>query len=100
MRDWAKAKGVSVNLDEETDAFLDHHRGKGSVFKDWAAAWRTWMRNSVKFAADKAGQPVSDVEEYVAPQAPREVVFDPDPTALPRWHEQQKATWLAARGRA
>lgn len=27
----------------ETDRFLDYHRAKGNTFKDWEAAWRTWM---------------------------------------------------------
>ncbi len=49
MRSWAVSNGVRVDLDRETSNFLDHHRAKGSTFKDWAAAWRTWMRNSVKF---------------------------------------------------
>lgn len=43
---------------------------------------------------------VPDDEDYEAPQAPREVVFDPDPSRLIRWHEEQKAAWLAERGRA
>jgi hypothetical protein len=34
----------------QTRQFLDHHRAKGSVFKDWQAAWRTWMRNAQRFA--------------------------------------------------
>jgi hypothetical protein len=29
--------------------FLDHHRAKGSTFKDWAAAWRTWIKRGAKF---------------------------------------------------
>lgn len=34
----------------ETARFLDHHRAKGSLMKDWNAAWRTWMGNAQKFA--------------------------------------------------
>jgi hypothetical protein len=34
--------------------FKDHHRAKGSRFIDWDAAWRTWCRNAVKFAARRA----------------------------------------------
>lgn len=99
MRAWAASKGVTVDLDEETELFLDRHRSKGSVFKDWTAAWRTWMRNSVKFASERGiPQPVSSAaDEYVPPQAPREVVFDPDPGALQRWHDEQRAMWEAGR---
>ncbi len=34
----------------EFNQFLDYHKSKGSVFKDWDAAWRTWVRNAVKFS--------------------------------------------------
>jgi predicted transcriptional regulator len=50
MRDWAQRKAPAADLELETENFLDHHRARGSLFKDWNAAWRTWMRNSIKFA--------------------------------------------------
>ena len=40
----------SLDLDEQVDAFVDFHTAKGSVFKSWDAAFRTWCRNAVKFA--------------------------------------------------
>jgi hypothetical protein len=43
MRTWAASKAPRVDLTSETERFLDHHRAKGSTFKDWTAAWRTWM---------------------------------------------------------
>ena len=47
MRLWATDNGVRVDaLAGETDAFLDYHRSKGTVHKDWNAAWRNWMRNA------------------------------------------------------
>ncbi len=101
MRAWAASKGVTVDLDEETEQFLDRHRGKGSVFKDWTAAWRTWMRNSIKFANERAAPQLAlaaGADEYEPPQAPREVVFDPDPAALQRWHDEQRAKWDAEQG--
>lgn len=36
--------------DPEVLHMLDHHRGKGSLFADWAAAWRTWRANAPAFA--------------------------------------------------
>jgi hypothetical protein len=45
------AKGRGLNVHQEFAAFRDHHVAKGSVFKDWDAAFRTWLRNAVKFAA-------------------------------------------------
>jgi hypothetical protein len=46
----ALAKSYGLNPFKEQAAFKDHHVAKGSVFKDWQAAFRTWLRNSVKFA--------------------------------------------------
>lgn len=45
-----------ARVEAETEAWLDYHRAKGSRFKDWHAAWRTWMRNAVKFAARDAAK--------------------------------------------
>lgn len=42
--------------------FLDHHRSKENHFRDWSAAWRTWLGNATKFgrrAADTR-QPLFD----------------------------------------
>lgn len=50
MRQWAREHDVTVDLAAETQQFLDHHRAKGSTFKDWTAAWRTWMRRTEKYA--------------------------------------------------
>lgn len=48
MRAWAEENNFQ-NLESETEKFFDFHEAKGSIFKSWAAAWRTWMRNSVNF---------------------------------------------------
>lgn len=45
------AKGYGLNVHKEFAAFRDHHTAKGSIFKDWQAAYRNWLRNAVKFAA-------------------------------------------------
>ena len=37
-----------VNDVEEFEKFKDHHKAKGSLFKDWKAAWRNWVRKSVE----------------------------------------------------
>ncbi|WP_354643937.1 hypothetical protein [Kitasatospora camelliae] len=50
MRAWAVRKGLEPpRIDAETERFLDHHRAKGSTFKDWTAAWRTWMSRAVDY---------------------------------------------------
>lgn len=69
LKAWARENGVTVDLIRETEKFLDHHRGKGSMQLDWTATWRTWMRNAVWYAtARSAGRPQ-------APSKPR-----PEPT--------------------
>lgn len=52
---WAEAEGVLPDeIPRETENFLDRHRAKDSKFSDWEAAWRTWMRNVVKFRKGRA----------------------------------------------
>jgi hypothetical protein len=43
-------------LGEEFEQFRDHHTAKGSKFTDWQAAWRTWLRNAVKFRGNAKGR--------------------------------------------
>lgn len=45
------AKGIVAKwpqgmLNRELEKFRDHHTAKGSVMKDWQAAFRTWLRNA------------------------------------------------------
>ncbi|SDP61244.1 hypothetical protein SAMN04487905_10653 [Actinopolyspora xinjiangensis] len=56
MRQWADRSGIRCDLDAETETFLDYHRAKGATFKDWHAAWRNWMKNTLKYG----GAPKSD----------------------------------------
>lgn len=47
----ALATSYGINPHRELAAFRDHHAAKGTLFKDWQAAYRNWLRNAVKFAA-------------------------------------------------
>lgn len=53
LRAWAGEHVPSIcderRLQAETERFLDHHRAKGSLFKDWDAAWRKWMRGAIEY---------------------------------------------------
>lgn len=52
--DWALGVGLPEDrIESETAQFLEHHHAKGSRFIDWVAAWRTWIRNAVKFTAQR-----------------------------------------------
>lgn len=50
IRELAKQRGWPA-LDAELEAFRDFHVSRGSTFKDWEAAFRTWLRNSRRFGA-------------------------------------------------
>jgi hypothetical protein len=45
----ALARELGVDPAKEHASFRDHHTAKGSRFVDWNAAFRTWLRNAVKF---------------------------------------------------
>ncbi len=51
-RDWAARGGIDAAY--EFAKFRDHHRARGSVMKDWDAAWRTWCRNALEFSQRRA----------------------------------------------
>lgn len=48
------AAELHVDLAAEFAIFCDHHRAKGSTFKDWHAALNTWLRNAAKFNGRKS----------------------------------------------
>ena len=57
MAAWGRANAPLItDPTAETAKFLDHHRARGSAFKDWAAAWRTWMANAQTYTAERAGR--------------------------------------------
>jgi hypothetical protein len=44
-RTFAAENQLDVNF--EAGRFADHHRSKGSLFRDWDMAFRTWLKNQV-----------------------------------------------------
>lgn len=48
MQEWANRECPNVDRAHETKQFQDYHRARGSTFKDWPAAWRTWMRKAAR----------------------------------------------------
>lgn len=50
------AEEQHLDLTVEVAQFADHHRAKGSTMKDWDAAFRTWLRNAVKFGSQRKPQ--------------------------------------------
>ena len=85
---YAEERRVSLAI--ELQSFRNHHQAKGTTFKDWQAAWRTWCDKAVEFGrtGHKAARPMPPQEtayqraqretiEGLAPGAARRPVFDP-----------------------
>jgi hypothetical protein len=72
MRKWATENGLTAP-DDLIDSFRDYHLAKGSTYKDWTAAFRTWIRNDKRFASSRTARPASgkskplDDMDYSAP---------------------------------
>ena len=47
------AADFGVDIAEQLCAFSDHHAAKGTTFKDWQAAFRTWLRNANRFGQQR-----------------------------------------------
>lgn len=47
------AAELGIDLRAEWQQFCDHHDAKGSTYKDWPAALRTWIRNAAKFGRSR-----------------------------------------------
>ncbi|MGJ8525205.1 hypothetical protein LMG33818_000913 [Halomonadaceae bacterium LMG 33818] len=45
-----KAESSGLNIQEQLEYFKDYHAARGSTFKDWQAAFRTWLNNANRFA--------------------------------------------------
>jgi hypothetical protein len=51
----SRAAVSGLDCDSEAEHFRDHHTARNSRFADWDAAFRTWLRNAVKFSAGRQG---------------------------------------------
>lgn len=63
----AKEKMVSgIDWGFQAERFKNHHHGEGTKKLNWAATWRTWAMQTVKWAAEKQGQSTGTGEEILA----------------------------------
>jgi hypothetical protein len=81
-----KAVSTGLNCDTEVDAFRDHHSAKGTLMLDWNAAFRTWLRNAVKFARGGNGQ---------APKVIRQSTAEDDEPPPQLFQVKPRAQWGA-----
>lgn len=52
--EYSKTRGLNG---AELDSFKNWHLAKGTVYKDWQAAWRTWCDKAVEFGRSNKAQP-------------------------------------------
>lgn len=48
-KDKTFAESLGVDCEMVWPEYVDYHLGHGSLMADWAAAWRAWTRNQVRF---------------------------------------------------
>jgi len=47
---YALSKNISENIARsEFESFVSHHSAKGSLFKNWYAAYQKWIQNGIKY---------------------------------------------------
>lgn len=56
-------------------SFADHHHAKGNRMVDWEAAWRTWVRNEIKFK-DRRGPPPRNGAPFPSRNGAAALLFD------------------------
>lgn len=49
----SKAVASGLDCDAEAEHFRDHHKAKGEPMADWDAAFRTWLKNAVRFSGGR-----------------------------------------------
>jgi hypothetical protein len=61
IRDWCERWGIPDGHGEFA-GFLDHHRKSDARWRDWGAAWRTWLKNAAKFSRPLFNRPGAIVQ--------------------------------------
>lgn len=62
LRKWAETKGLTVDLERETEKFLNHHAATGKKNLDWNRAWYNWMLRAEEYATER--RPAQRGEEF------------------------------------
>lgn len=61
---------TDLEIDHELQQFIDYHTAKGTKSKDWNANWRTWVRNAVKWKAERNAKSTT---KYATRQTPSRI---------------------------
>lgn len=54
LADAAARNFTASRIEDEADRFRNYHLARGSRFRDWDAAWRTWLGNAGRFGGGGA----------------------------------------------
>jgi hypothetical protein len=81
------AKEYGLDPAFELRAFRDHHEAKGTTYKSWDAAFRTWLNKSRSFKTPAYSTPSPVSRRHVPLEVPAHI--DPDDT-------EAYAAWLRA----
>jgi len=46
---WRTRGRYDLVINDQIDAFIDHHKAHGNTMADWSRAWGTWFRNALRF---------------------------------------------------
>lgn len=76
MRDWAAANAPGVDVDRETERFIDHARSKGRTLTDWTAGWRNWIRKAAEWQPQQRAVGAAPHQPY---RNPTDYGPNPDP---------------------
>lgn len=80
-----------LDLDREAQQFKDHALANGKTYKDWDAAFRTWLTNSVKWGRGGNVRPLTPSRQMLHA---RDVELPPDglsPEEYAAWEREQRA---------
>lgn len=66
MRTWAEAKVPRVDIELETEKFVDYFLACGKAMADWDATWRNWMRRCTLFKGAALKQAPPDRQQQTS----------------------------------
>lgn len=82
---WAIDKAPNVNLEYETEKFIDYwtgRAGQAGVKLDWFGTWRNWMRKAQESAPTQRPRPQSGVDMSLAMQRVMHISTDIEDPAV------------------
>ena len=87
MREWADIKAPTVDIDLETENFIDYWMAHGKPMADWTRTWQMWMRRAPNMGgALKTWQ--TEISRYTTAVDPGTVSREDEQR---KWAENMKA---------